>query len=201
MKTLLLWLLALLLGLAAGALSALWLSGWLTGATPLAGARDVELWGWRANWAVGSEAADPYTRAFIAKRGLLALNQSEAVYFARDVDSDGRPLSESCVYRLSGTDMPARWWSVTLYAADDYLAPNADGAHSVDASDYAVVESWSAAIAPERPDDAVWLSSRGAGRFNLLLRLYNPRPELLQAPEDALRPPRVERVSCEGRAP
>ncbi|MEO0699505.1 MAG: DUF1214 domain-containing protein, partial [Pseudomonadota bacterium] len=61
--------------------------------------------------------------------------------------------------------------------------------------------SWTARIAAERPDDdANWISSRNSGGFDLLLRLYVPRDDLLERPETALTPPSIERLSCKGDA-
>lgn len=177
--------------------SALWLAGlWPQRSTMTFG--DVDVGGWRSDFAVGSKAADPYTRARVARHGLLALAKSEAVYFTRATDDTGAPLREACRYRLSGGQMPAGWWSVTLYDRQSMLPANTDGALSIDAA-RARGGAWSAVIAPARPaDGGLWISSRGAGSFDLTLRLYMPSAALLSAPDTALTPPRIERISCEG---
>ncbi|WP_230959491.1 DUF1214 domain-containing protein [Erythrobacter donghaensis] len=177
--------------------SALWLAGlWPQRSTMAFG--DVDVGGWRSDFAVGSKAADPYTRARVARHGLLALAKTEAVYFTRATDDTGAPLREACSYRLSGGQMPAGWWSVTLYDRQSMLPANTDGALSIDA-ERAGGGAWSAVIAPARPaDDGLWISSRGAGSFDLTLRLYMPSAALLSAPDTALTPPRIERISCEG---
>ena len=109
---------ALLVGLAIGGASALILAGiWPRGA-PMANSSTVDVDGWRSDFAVGSEAADPYTRARVARHGLLALAKSEAVYFTRSTDDRGKQLREECIYELSGEGQPARWWSITLYDGD-----------------------------------------------------------------------------------
>lgn len=96
--------------------------------------------------------------------------------------------------------MPAGWWSVTLYDGQSMLPANTDGALSIDAS-RAGEGVWAALIAPQRPDDeTLWISSRGAERFDLTLRLYMPSAVLLANPNAALDPPRIERISCEGAA-
>ena len=179
--------------------SALWLAGLWPERNSLAfGNVDVD--GWRGDFAVGSDAADPYTRARVARHGLLALAKTEAVYLTRNTDAAGRRLSENCTYRISGGAMPAGWWSVTLYDARSMLPANTDGALSIDAS-RAGTGAWEAVIAPERPADAGhWISSRKAGAFDLTLRLYMPEPALLVGPERRLAAPRVERLSCEGAA-
>lgn len=193
------YLAGVLAGCALGFGSALWMAGlWPPGRNMAFG--DVDVAGWRSDFAVGSRAADPYTRARVARHGLLALAKSEAVYFTRASDDEGRRLSEACTYRLSGGAMPAGWWSVTLYDGKSMLPANTDDALSIDA-ERAGKDAWSAVIAPKRPaDNALWISSKGGGAFDLTLRLYMPRPELLANPNASLDPPRIERLSCEGKA-
>jgi hypothetical protein len=192
-----------LAGVVAGSLlgigSALWLAGlWPEGRSLAFG--NVDVGGWRSDFAIGSEAADPYTRARVARHGLLALAKSEAVYFTRATDDTGAALSNRCHYRLSGGPMPAGWWSVTLYDGQSMLPANSDGALSIDAS-RADKGAWEALIAPQRPDDgSLWISSRGAETFDLTLRIYMPSAALLENPSAALTPPRIERISCEGAA-
>jgi hypothetical protein len=195
MRRLFSYLAAILAGCALGFGSALWLAGlWPEGRNLAFG--DVDVGGWRSDFAIGSEAADPYTRARVARHGLLALAKSEAVYFSRSVDDAGAPLQEACTYRLSGGAMPVGWWSVTLYDRRSMLPANTDGALSVDASN-AGEGAWEAVIAPARPDGAGrWISSRGAGTFDLTLRLYMPDAVLLATPKSALRPPKIEQIAC-----
>lgn len=189
---------ALIGGLALGAGSALALAGLVPGMGALASG-DVDVAGWKSDFAIGSDAADPYTRARVARHGLLALARTEAVYFTRDTDDQGQRLRESCRYRLSGGAMPAQWWSVTLYDADSRLPMNDDAALSVDAS-RAGNGSWSAIVAPDAPPEGQWLSSRAGGEFDLTLRLYVPDGRLIDDPAGALTPPRVERLDCAGDA-
>lgn len=196
MRRAFIYLLAIMAGLALGLGSALWMAGlWPAGRALAFGNVDVK--GWRSDFAIGSSAADPYTRARVARHGLLALARTEAVYFTRTVDDDGAPLSEACTYRLSGAAMPAGWWSVTLYDGHSMLPANSDAALSIDAG-RAGAGAWEAIIAPRAPAGAEhWLSSRNAGNFDLTLRLYMPTPALLDEPQTSLVPPRVERVNCD----
>jgi hypothetical protein len=199
MRRVLAYLAAMVAGCALGLGSALALSGLWPGASTLAFG-DVDVGGWRSDFAIGSKAADPYTRARVARHGLLALAKSEAVYFTRAVDDAGEPLREDCTYRLSGGAMPAGWWSVTLYDAASMLPANADAALSIDAS-RAGTGAWEAVIAPTRPANAAhWISSRNAGMFDLTLRLYMPKAALLTNPTGALDPPTIARLACEDAA-
>lgn len=156
---------------------------------------------WSFNRAAGSSAAGPYTRAIIAKAGLLALSAREAVYFTLDRDAQGRPLDEGCVYDLSAQPLPTRWWSVTLYASDNYLARNTDYAASVDASRVLAGPdgAWRVRVSPVRGEAANWVSSRNAGRgFTLTLRLYNADDDFRPSAEIL---PTLHTVSCAGDAP
>ena len=151
---------------------------------------------WSHSRAAGSEAAGPYTRAIIAREGLLALSAREALYFSLEQDERGRPLDEGCIYEMNGLPLEARWWSLTLYADDNFLAVNSDGAPSIDAS-RALTDAnggWRARISPVRGEAANWVSSRNAGRgFILMLRVYNPYDEF-RASADTL--PALSTVSC-----
>lgn len=198
MRFVLRWISVVGVAIMLGAVSALALSGLLPGLAGLANGK-VVIAGWAADFDVGSTAADPYTRARIARHGLLALARSEAVYFVRNADDEGDRLREECRYRLSGASMPAQWWSVTLYDAASRLPMNDDDAWSIDASRAGEGE-WNAIVAPQRLGEGLWLSSRNGGDFDLTLRLYIPAGALIDDPESVLLPPRVERLGCAGGA-
>jgi hypothetical protein len=154
---------------------------------------------WSYNKAAGSTAADPYTRAIIARVGLLALSAREARYYNLYEDEHGRPLSESCIYELTGRPLDARWWSATLYADDNFLAQNNDNAHSIDATRIGNDRAWSARISPVRGDAVNWISSRAARRgFSITLRVYNPQRDF-HANADSL--PTLTTISCAGDEP
>lgn len=156
-----------------------------------------ERMGWSGSRVTGSSEAGPLLRARVALTGLLALNRSQAIYFTRKVDDLGEPLREGCHYRLSGGPLPGRWWSITAYAADDYLPQNTDDALSVDASEVRPdgAGAWEAEAGPVRNPAMPWLSTRKAGNFDLTLRIYNPS-EQAQRDFGTIAFPRVERISC-----
>lgn len=187
-------LLVILVGAGLGIVSALWSFGAIGGERS---EYSIENDGWIGNTLIGSQASDPYTRARIARRGLLAMARSEAIYFFRDRDQSGERLREECSYRIEGEALPTRWWSVTLYADDDYLAQNDDEAHSVSAATPGITgDDWTATISPARVEGP-WLSTAASGRFSLTLRLYNPSDELRDNPE-SFDFPEVTRLGCEG---
>ncbi len=194
-------LVALVLGAALGAASALHAAG-ITGGSGLRLAGPVDVDGWQSDWTIGSPAANPWTRARIARHGLLALSKEEAVYFSRTRDADGQRLSEACTYRVSGGAMPGDWWSITLYDAASFLPRNEDKALSFDqtrAEAAGAGEAWQFIVSAAPPGDGSgWVSSRQAGAFDLTLRLYKPQAVVLDAPGTHLNPPRIERLGCAG---
>ena len=200
----LLWIIvAIVFGANFGALSALWLGGMISGGPTIGNAVDID--GWRSDWSIGSENADPYVRARVARNGLMGLRKEEAVYFLKTRDDQGDRLSEDCVYTVSGRNYPANWWSITLYDADNRLPMNDDQRLSFDQTQAEAIygqEAWRFQVSAAVPEDTdtPWVSSSAAGNFDLTLRLYQPSATLLNGPETALTPPRIERVSCNGEA-
>ncbi len=150
---------------------------------------------WDTNLSIGSAASDPYTRASVAVHGLLALGRSETLYFTAYRDSAGKALDANCAYRIMGRDPDARWWSITAYAADDFLIPNPAGRYSVSKNsvrrdmrgDFLITVSRNAAPANWIPLDD--------GTFSLTLRLYNPGAAVAADPAHAALP-RIENAGC-----
>lgn len=190
------WKLALTIvaGLAVGAGSAAW-------SMKRGGLSGVGAGGWYGNSVTGSVDADPWTRARVALTGLLAMNKSQAIYFTTNVDAAGARLREDCRYRVAGAALPARWWSVTVYADDDYLPLNDDDALSFDATEVKpdAAGQWTALVAPQRAGEGAWASSRKAGDYSLTLRLYQPGKSA-QDDYASIPMPSVTRIDCGGAA-
>lgn len=188
------WSLAIVVGLAAGLLSARWVM-----TTPAGSFASTRGGIWRTSLDVGSTTANPYVRAVVAKRGLLGLSARETIYYNASIDADGQTLREACDYEISGRRLPARWWSITLYADDDFLAVNPDGAPSIDATTVAAGPSgaWTGRIGRRRSGAANWISSKAAGEFALSIRMYNPAPAVMAHPLDVDLPV-IKRLDCTG---
>ncbi|WP_051362248.1 DUF1214 domain-containing protein [Solimonas soli] len=177
--------LAIVGGIALGVASAWWAIGRLP---------DGERYGaWRSDPLTGSTAADAYTRARSARHGLLALNREEALYLIAAQDDGGAPLSERCDYEIRGGTLPAAWWSLTVYAADEFLPRNGSAAYAIDAAHLRRDGDgrWRARLATTREASANWLDSTATGTPSLTLRLYRPKAALRA---DAL--PTITRRSC-----
>ena len=194
------WGLAGLAGLVLGTGSALAISnGALSGG--VLGGGVVQAGPWSTDVSIGSTTANPWLRARVARVGLLALSQQETLYFDRTRDDSGAPLRAACRYRLSGGTLPTRWWSITIYGADQFLPRNLDGAGSLDATRALAdgAQAWTSEISPVRPASGHWISSAAAGTFSLTLRLYNP--DFVDANRlSQLALPKVERLDCKAPA-
>lgn len=138
---------------------------------------------WHTNPDLGTAANDPYSRFQLAVTSILGLNKSETIYYQAGVDQNGKPLSSACDYVLRGSAPEARWWSITAYGPDDLLI-NTQGARY----------SASAASVLKNPDGTIEIAltpdgsgpngiATGAGKFVLVLRLYQPGASVRSAPE------------------
>ncbi|MEQ8281677.1 MAG: DUF1214 domain-containing protein [Parvibaculum sp.] len=152
---------------------------------------------WMTSDVIGSADADPYTRARVAIGGLLALNRSETIYFTAATDSDGEALRMQCTYKIIGSDPPARWWSITAYAADHYLIPNPQDRYSYGGNTVAREDDGSFVIsAGPSAGGGNWIpTGETDGTFTLTLRLYNPTEEAARDPSGIVLP-RIAREAC-----
>jgi hypothetical protein len=165
---------------------------WWVGA---AGRDNVVIGPWQTSLSTGGIDADMYTRSYVAITALLALNRNEAIYFEARRDDDGQKLSASCNYDVTGDPIQSRWWSITAYADDNFLIPNAANRFSYNIRSLGTAPDghYSIALGPrERPGNWLPTGDRGGG-FNLLLRLYNPEAGLAKAPGLA-KLPSIKRV-------
>lgn len=159
-----------------------------------AGRAQVSIGPWQTSLVTGGADADMYTRAQVALTGLLALNRSETTYFVATRDDAGRPLQARCDYDVIGASIDARWWSITAYADDNFLIPNPADTFSFNNNSARPGSDgrFSLALGP-RQRAGNWLPTGETGGFNLLIRLYNPSPEIARDPKNA-KLPQIKRV-------
>jgi hypothetical protein len=132
--------------------------------------------------------------ARIAVATLYALNPSEVIYMVAQVDSKGEELNAENDYVIKGVPLDARYWSVTLYGEDYFLAPN-----EIDKfgfcmnnisyeSDSSFVINISSLMKAHN-----WLPSGKEGQFYLTLRLYHPQEHVYKNIE-SVQLPTIEKV-------
>ena len=150
---------------------------------------------WKTNLLIGSSGGDMATRASVAVHGLLALNRSETIYYTASSDDHGDRLDGRCTYLISGRDPPTRWWSITVYGADDFLIPNPANRYSISKTSVTRDPSgaFTATIAA-KPSGPNALPTNGQ-KFGVTLRLYNPSPAVAADPTHVILPS-LHKVSC-----
>ncbi|MBP7658782.1 MAG: DUF1254 domain-containing protein [Burkholderiaceae bacterium] len=158
-----------------------------------AGAHRVSGWAYPPAQ-IGQFGTDYRLRAAVALGGLGALEPLEALYLGIDHSPDGQPLSGSRPYRLAvpGGGVPTdAFWSLSMYEllpdGRSFFVDNPIGRYAVGDRSPGLARrpdgSFDLWIQRDRPDASDprapnWLPAP-AGRFQLTLRAYLPRPELL----------------------
>ncbi|MBN8849129.1 MULTISPECIES: DUF1214 domain-containing protein [unclassified Sphingomonas] len=149
---------------------------------------------WATGMDFGTADQSARTRAVVARRGLLALPAREARYYTAATDDAGRSLDGRCSYRVTGGMLPGRWWSMTLYDGDGYLA--GDGPYSIESAAIPAAEQgrWTVLVSPKQ-QAGHWLPTAGLGHFELTVRTYLPPDEGRTNPaRDQL--PSIRREAC-----
>jgi len=157
----------------------------------------VRLGPWTTWPQLGGADIDPYERAVVASDGLAPMGVNEGLLFLARVDESGAPLEARCSYRISGTDLPARLWTLAAYRIDGRPAPNlADrqglssaGLLRASGGDF-VIE----AARQARPGN--WLPLGNDETFVLALRLYQASASTLSKAYEGLTLPTISRGDC-----
>jgi hypothetical protein len=146
--------------------------------------------------AAGSPDADPYTRAHFAATGHLPLTIFEAATFRADTDDSGAPLDQECEYRIEGTSLAARWWSLAAYRSNRSTIANAAERHAFNSTNLVFDSQGEFTIAlASRARPGNWLPLAPSGRFYLSLSLFNPDTDLRNR-IDKLVLPKIVKVGC-----
>jgi len=118
----------------------------------------------------GAPDPDPYTRAYLARTGALQLGLSEGIQLIANSDSDGKPLSRDCRYRIDGSTPTATFWTLVPVAADGSPIGQSGVSSSqiARANDGSIQIYVSRGLAPYN-----WIEIAGEGSFTLVLTLYD----------------------------
>ncbi|MFN8484684.1 MAG: DUF1254 domain-containing protein [Anaerolineae bacterium] len=157
--------------------------------------------GWQMNTDTMGVYGDSYLkRAIIAMIGLGANQAVDAIYPLSIVDAEGKPYEGvgQYVIHFDKSELPpvGAFWSITLYDAEGFPAPNELNRCAIgdrDALTYNADGSLDITIQHENPGPdkvANWLPSP-SGAWNLCMRLYAPRSSVL---DGRWTPPGVRRV-------
>jgi hypothetical protein len=193
LRTILLTVLVLVTAVAGGAAS-VWFA---LGSQEGIGA--VTIGPWTSFPALGTPEADPYSKARIAREGVLSLGLTEGLEFVARRDSGGAQLRRNCTYAVHGTFPASRFW--TLYAVDEaravintgHLRPPA--LHSIEAlrdPENSVTIAIGSKAAPGN-----WIPMSGTGPMNLVLTLYDA-PATSSSGIADIKLPEIRKTTCDG---
>jgi hypothetical protein len=157
--------------------------------------------GWRVNYRVTPFIADRLVRASVNRMGPGVHIAQEALYFGTQTDAEGKPLTGTERYRMRfapGQTPPVdAFWSLILYGADYFLVRNPINRYSISDRTEGLAHNPDGSLdifiqreAPEQGREN-WLPA-AAGPFRLVLRTYQPRPEVLN---QTWKPPVLERIA------
>ncbi|MGB3539635.1 MAG: DUF1214 domain-containing protein [Mesorhizobium sp.] len=130
---------------------------------------------WTAFPDIGTPEADPYSKARVAREGVLALGRAEGLAFVAKQDSGGEQLRRECSYSIEGGFPTARFW--TLYAADQSLDVIVTGKPRP-----AALQSYEILRQPDNsaiisvsnnPSPGNWLPVQGTGTMYFVLTFYD----------------------------
>jgi hypothetical protein len=130
---------------------------------------------WTAFPDIGTPAADPYSKARVAREGVLALGRAEGLSFVAEDDAAGGELRRECTYTIEGGFPTARFW--TLYAADQSLSVIETGKSRLAAlQSYGVLRQSDNSVlisVGHHPMPGNWLLTDGSGRMYFVLTFYD----------------------------
>jgi hypothetical protein len=124
--------------------------------------------------------------------GIVANDPEEAVYLVNFTDDSGAKFSGDRRYELqfAGDNLPPvdAFWSLTMYAADYNLVANPANRYSIGDRTPGVAKDadggmtlYIQAASPGTDKEANWLPCPAEGTWFLILRMYQPRDEVVQA--------------------
>ena len=140
---------------------------------------------------------NPYSRADQARRGSLKLASGEGIAFVATTDDTGNPLDGACQYRVEGSELPSRIWTLTLLSQAGELIDNPSNRYSLHSQDVARVNGRIFDIVTG-PDimGGNWLQSAANMRFKLVLRLYET-PHTSGGGYSEINLPSIVRTGCQ----
>jgi len=161
--------------------------------------RMIDGWMWVTD--LGNYGSDYIVRALVAQHGIWANVPEESLYVMGRLDGAGALLHGAYRYQIrfppGGTPPVDAFWSISYYDEHGRLNDHPSGRTTVNSLHSPLIHDEDGGLtieigpSPSRPERAAnWLAAHD-GPFNLNLRCYNPRPEMLQ---NAYRVPAVTRV-------
>jgi len=145
--------------------------------------------GWSVGKGLGSYGTDYMFRAIVAYNGLGANLDADAIYPASSTDADGEVYDGSkhkyVLHFDKGETPPSNaFWSLTMYNSEGFLCANPINRFAIGDRNplkknaNGSVDIYIQKDNPGKDKEDNWLPAPG-GSFNLLLRIYWPREEMM----------------------
>lgn len=157
--------------------------------------------GWSLTYDMGKYGTRYPYRAAWTYFGIGGNILEDAFYPLAQIDSDKNPLDGANKYTLTFTkdQIPpaSAFWSLTMYDFDAYLVPNPLNRYSLgDRSNLKFEKDGSLTLylqntSPGKEKKSNWLPSPASGKFKVALRLYIPKPQVIQG---KWIPPAIQKV-------
>lgn len=159
--------------------------------------------GWVAPMNGAEFGTDYYSRAAAAKANIFVNPRRESAYFGQEYDAGKARLNGANAYTITfpkgGLPPVNGFWSLTLYDAAHFFAPNEIKRYSLGTKNKDLVYNQDGSLTlyvqnkrPAADKVANWLPAP-AGDFELFIRAYWPKAEILQ---NTWSPPPVQKVGA-----
>lgn len=156
----------------------------------------VTLGQWEIWPTAGEPDADPYTKAYLARKGTVWMGVTEGlILFARN-DTGNDRLNGQCIYTLSGRVPRGRLWTLTSQTASSASNPPAPQVHFITSNDIIWEEDGQLIITiSQNVQPGNWLQVDSNGDFHLVLRIYDT-PLTTGALDAAIITPSIIKGDC-----
>jgi hypothetical protein len=152
---------------------------------------------WTAFPKTGTQDADPYARAEIARTGRLPVALGDGLMFVAKTDDTGKRLDGRCEVTVAGVTPSARFWTLALYNSEGALVPNSINRYAFTSQE--IVRqgdgSFEIVVAP-RANPGNWLPTGGIERYTLALRFYDTAVGVATKEGREIPMPSVKTRSC-----
>lgn len=145
--------------------------------------------GWKIKTDLGVYGNSYRKRAVIAMIGIGANQPEDAIYPINIADADGAVPEGGKKYSLhfSKSEIPPvnAFWSITMYDSEGYQVPNSINRYAIGDRDHLKYNedgSLDIYIQPDSPGkekESNWLPAPREGRLGITMRLYAPKPAVL----------------------
>lgn len=150
---------------------------------------------WLARTRLGTNEADPYSRALLAMRGEIPLGSVEGLSLTATTDSLGHKLSGDCVYRISGHMPATNFWTLTVVQK----GASSDGTMRTSLTSSGVQYAEKGGLVVRLAADVQagnWLPLSRGSDVDIALRLYETQASTTLPVLERLTLPEIVRESC-----